>query len=140
MNIYESLIKGLQEAVEFEKGNISLKTSTYTIAEIEELSAKDIKQIRQKTGLSQVAFASAIGVTKKAVEAWESGRNKPLGPARRLLLLVEENPMFFEENNIIERTEPAETIDTVIHSRSEDIQTSKYQTKELCRPVYALEV
>jgi len=40
----------------------------------------DIKQIRQKTGLSQVIFAGSLGVgvpSPKTVEAWENGRNKP---------------------------------------------------------------
>ena len=42
MNVYESLLKGLQEAVEYEKGNIALKTNTYSVAD------NDIKPMRQK--------------------------------------------------------------------------------------------
>jgi Predicted transcriptional regulator len=122
MNVYESLLKGLQEAVEYEKGNIALKTNTYSVADLENFSAKDIKQIRKNTGLSQTAFGLAMGVSKKAVEAWESGRNKPVGPAKRILVLVEEDPLFFERNSIIEREPAKEAINSMESSISEEIQ------------------
>ncbi|WP_282432928.1 helix-turn-helix domain-containing protein [Pelotomaculum propionicicum] len=39
--------------------------------------------MRTKLDLSQSAFANIIGVSKKAVEAWEAGVNIPQGPAQR---------------------------------------------------------
>ena len=71
MSIYESLLRSLNEAVEYERGHISLRSNKMSIADPEEFSATDIKNIRRASGLSQAAFAAAMGVSKKTVEAWE---------------------------------------------------------------------
>ena len=98
---YESLARGLKEAIEYEKGRVALPSNTMSISELEVFSPSDIKSIRNHTGLSQSAFAAAMGVSKKAVEAWEQGRNKPVGPARRVLALLEEDPKFFERTGVV---------------------------------------
>ena len=41
------------------------------------LTPEDILAIRKKTGLSQVKFASALGVSVKKVSAWEHGKAVP---------------------------------------------------------------
>jgi putative transcriptional regulator len=51
-----------------------------------------VKQIRERTGLSQTRFASLIGVSKRTLENWEQGRRNPMGPARALLKIVESDP------------------------------------------------
>lgn len=53
-----------------------------TVLPLKEYEATDIKKIRNDIGATQVVFASIMGVSKKTVEAWEAGRNKPDGPAR----------------------------------------------------------
>jgi transcriptional regulator with XRE-family HTH domain len=42
-----------------------------------ELTADDVKAFRKSVGLSQVAFAAALGTSRRNVEAWEAGINKP---------------------------------------------------------------
>jgi len=142
MNVYDSLLKGLQEAVEYEKGNITLRSNTYSVADLENFSADDIKLIRKNTGLSQAAFGLAMGVSKKAVEAWESGKNKPVGPARRILVLVEEDPSFFENNSILQRESTKESCTDTVCSVSKDIQAvTPYCVKtQYAYPRFALEV
>lgn len=39
--------------------------------------SKDIKNIRQKSLMSQEAFAQALGVSFTTVNRWESGKSKP---------------------------------------------------------------
>lgn len=39
--------------------------------------SRDIKNIRQKSLLSQEAFAQALGVSFTTVNRWESGKSKP---------------------------------------------------------------
>ena len=39
--------------------------------------------------MTQKIFADYMGVSPKTVEAWESGINHPVGPACRLLSLLE---------------------------------------------------
>ncbi len=45
--------------------------------------------------LTQHSFALVMGVSIKTVEAWESGKNVPQGPAQRMLdiLSKEENAL-----------------------------------------------
>jgi len=40
----------------------------------------DIKAIRRRYEMSQVKFASLLGVSKRTLEGWEQGRRKPHGP------------------------------------------------------------
>jgi putative transcriptional regulator len=94
MNVYESIMQGLTEAVDYQSGKIRARKVKLTIKPVAEYSNNDIKQIRQKTGLSQVMFASSLGVSPKTVEAWENGRNKPEGASRRLLEIVSDDPGF----------------------------------------------
>ena len=55
-----------------------------------------IKRFRTETlGVSQAVFARLLGVSPKLVEAWESGRNTPAGPVRRLLEVIEGDPGAF---------------------------------------------
>lgn len=57
----------------------------------------DVLAIRQKTGLSQAAFSSRIGVSAGTLRNWEQGRRTPDGPARVLLSLLSRNPRIVEE-------------------------------------------
>ena len=52
-------------------------------------TSAQVKNIREKIGLTQKLFAKYIGVSTKTVEAWEAGRNKPSGPSNRLLWLLD---------------------------------------------------
>jgi putative transcriptional regulator len=57
----------------------------------------DVAAIRNKTGLSQAAFARRIGVPVGTIHNWEQGRRLPQGPARILLALLDRNPRIVEE-------------------------------------------
>jgi putative transcriptional regulator len=59
--------------------------------------AVDVTAIRNKTGLSQAAFARRIGVHVGTIRKWEQGRRSPQGPARILLALLDRNPRIVEE-------------------------------------------
>jgi putative transcriptional regulator len=54
--------------------------------------AADIKAIRSGLNKSQAEFAMMIGVSKDTLQNWEQGRRRPVGPARALLKIAEENP------------------------------------------------
>ncbi|MDC7236040.1 MAG: type II toxin-antitoxin system MqsA family antitoxin [Spirochaetales bacterium] len=101
-NYFDSIMSGLNESFEFSKGNLkNVKRRKVSIAPIPEYNSKKIKSIRQSLNLSQMIFAEVIGVSVKTIEAWESGRNKPQGPASRFLMLLEQNHDFLEENKIL---------------------------------------
>lgn len=96
MNVYDSIMQGLNEAVEHQKGTKKAKAIRLSIKPIHRFEAQEIKAIRNETGLSQVMFAGLLGVSPKTVEAWESGRNQPEGSSCRLLEVVREDPTFLE--------------------------------------------
>lgn len=89
--LFDDLKEGLEEAIEFEKGKGKAKTSTFEIEPVKKYSNREIKQIRNKAGMTQAAFASYLGVSQKTVEAWELGRTHPTGPAYRLISILDEN-------------------------------------------------
>jgi len=95
-NVYESIMQGLTEAVEYQRGRINARKIKLTVTPVITFKTEGIKRIRQRTGLSQVMFAKSIGVSPKTVEAWENGRNKPEGASRRLLEVVQGDPGFLK--------------------------------------------
>lgn len=101
MNVFESIMTGLNEAVEYEKGNLTAKKTTITVEPLPEISAEDIKNIRNEIGLTQSMFAAVIGVSVKTVEAWEAGTNRPIGPARRMISLIQFNPDILKFCHVI---------------------------------------
>jgi putative transcriptional regulator len=52
---------------------------------------------RTTSGLSQSAFASALGISKRTLENWEQGRVEPSGAARQLLALAVRYPDTLEK-------------------------------------------
>lgn len=103
MSVYDSIITGLNEAIEHTQGKRKLKTNTLTIKPVAVYSAGEIKEIRHKVGASQSVFAGIMGVSIKTVEAWESGRNQPDGAARRLLSMMQLDPALPDKYQLISR-------------------------------------
>jgi putative transcriptional regulator len=50
------------------------------------------RDVRSRTGLTQIAFAAQIGVPVETVRNWEQGKRSPRGPARALLKVIERAP------------------------------------------------
>ena len=84
---FEKIMEGLSDAEAFLDG----ERSGFVVHEIE-IPEPDVREIRERTGLSQVAFARSIGVAPGTVRNWEQGRRRPHGPARVLLALLNEEP------------------------------------------------
>jgi putative transcriptional regulator len=101
MNVYENIIQGLNEAVEYEKGNGKARTSKCTVNPAPEFTSQEIKDIRLGFGMTQLTFAEVMGVSVKTVEAWEAGTNKPIGSARRFLSVLKADPTLLSRVNII---------------------------------------
>ncbi|HON80240.1 MAG TPA: helix-turn-helix domain-containing protein [Spirochaetota bacterium] len=101
--VYTSIIKGLNEAVDHEKGiNVKgLKRKKVSISPLPHYTSIKIKEIRNRLNLSQPTFAKILGVSIKTIEAWESGKNIPQGPAQRMLSLLEKDNNLLEKYKII---------------------------------------
>ena len=103
MNVYESIMNGLNEAVAYEKGEQTAHSATVTIAPIPQISAAEIKALRQTLNMTQSTFAAVMGVSIKTVEAWEKGTNTPAGTARRMMSMLSADNNLPETYHIISR-------------------------------------
>lgn len=100
--VSDGIMRGLQEAVEYSKGNLGARKIKRTFNPVKEsYSAEEIKEIRNNLGMTQGMFAGVIGVSKKTVESWEAGRYTPDGAARRLISILQIDPDFPQKYNII---------------------------------------
>ena len=101
MSLFEDIKTGLEEAIAYKEGRLHARTVTMSVAPIDCYDAKEIRDIRISTGMTQIMFAKFMGVSEKTVEAWESGKNKPAGPACRLLALTKMDPSFPKQSGIV---------------------------------------
>lgn len=101
MSVYESIMKGLNEAVEFEKGNVKARTAKCTVNPVPEFSSDEIREVRNSLNMTQSTFAAVMGVSIKTVEAWEAGTNKPIGTARRMLSMLQKDKTIPLRFNIV---------------------------------------
>ncbi len=86
---FDILSNALDEAIQDVKtSNLPRRTKVIQLDPLASYSSDEIKKIRHQVGLTQSLFAQYFGVSLKTVEAWESGRNVPSGPSRRLLGLL----------------------------------------------------
>ena len=89
---YDMLAESLNEIIaDYEENNganLTHEVLTVNITPARKFSGEDVRSIRQKNHLTQAILAKYLCVSKKTIEAWESGRNTPSGPSKRLLELL----------------------------------------------------
>jgi putative transcriptional regulator len=61
-------------------------------------SGEDITALRRFVGLSQKAFAKALGISIHTLRNWEQGRRRPQGPALALLRIAARHPKLLRES------------------------------------------
>lgn len=89
-DFFESIKTSLEQAIAYERGDkTAAKKTVVAIATLPSYTRRQVKAIRENLGLTQRTFACVIGVSQKTVEAWESSRNVPQGPAQRFLALMD---------------------------------------------------
>ena len=88
IDFFNGIKEGLEEALAYEKG----KASAETIARKRSLPDVDVKAERESLDMTQKAFANVLGVSKRTVEAWETGRSTPSPTAKNLIYLISQKP------------------------------------------------
>jgi putative transcriptional regulator len=58
----------------------------------------DIVALRRFTGMTQVEFADALGISVHTLRNWEQDRRRPEGPALALLRIAARHPRVLREN------------------------------------------
>ncbi|MDE7264528.1 MAG: type II toxin-antitoxin system MqsA family antitoxin [Anaeroplasmataceae bacterium] len=56
------------------------------------IDGKYLRNFRMSLNMSQALLADYFGVSKKAIEKWEQGKNAINGPIARLIFLIEKDP------------------------------------------------
>ncbi|MCH8187289.1 MAG: helix-turn-helix domain-containing protein [Proteobacteria bacterium] len=83
--VADSILRGAEEALEFAKG----RAKGHRVLIPDEI---DVRRIRTELKLSQAAFATYFGVSRRTIQEWEQGRRVPTGPARVLLTVISREP------------------------------------------------
>jgi len=84
-NAFESIAKGLQEAIDLNKGG-AIAASTHRPESV------DVAAIRKNLGMTQMEFASKFCISVATLRHWERGDRTPHGPALALLNVVAKEP------------------------------------------------
>ena len=93
-NLFDDLVASIKEAGAIKRNE--LKASRVT-----ELELPDIKEVREKTGLTQAEFAARLHISARTLQNWEQGRRYPTGPAATLIRLLDAPPILTEILKII---------------------------------------
>jgi putative transcriptional regulator len=83
--MFADLVTSLKQAAEISRG-------TRKPSRVFKYPASRVRDIRERTKLSQSEFAMLIGVSIKTLQNWEQARRKPRGPAAALLRIVDKEP------------------------------------------------
>ena len=87
---FEQLVKGVREMKRHIAGKSVRGIKTM------ELTAPNVRTIREASRTSQSQFAKLIGVNVRTLQNWEQQRTHPTGPAKALLKIVASNPKAIE--------------------------------------------
>lgn len=83
--LFNDIVASMNEAIAITKGEQApSRVFTY--------ERPDIKEIRAKTGLSQIQFAQKLNISPKTLQNWEQGTRTPTGPAITLMRILDKNP------------------------------------------------
>ncbi|CAM3777966.1 helix-turn-helix domain-containing protein [Avibacterium endocarditidis] len=97
-NIANEIIEGLNAYLDYQQGKTTLKTIERDFpAEMGEISANEVKSIREKLNLSQSVFAKKLRMSVRTYQGWEQGKTTPNKQAALLLKMIERSPQTFEE-------------------------------------------
>ena len=81
------IIESMKEALAISRAE--LPNTAYRIQIPENIN---VKEIREKTGLSQSSFANRFGLSVYALRNWEQGKRQPDPAARAYLKVIEKAP------------------------------------------------
>ncbi|MES1948271.1 XRE family transcriptional regulator [Salinisphaera sp. C84B14] len=82
---FESIKAGLEQA-------IAHQANKPNEVVVHEMSATDVKAVRDKVGMTQHEFAASFGISLETLRDWERGGRQPHGPARVLLNVLDRRP------------------------------------------------
>lgn len=102
---FDDLKEGIKDAIDLESGKRvrGSRVTAVIIRPVSKRTPSQIKNLRAKLGMSQSLFADVLGVTNKAVEAWEAGTKNPSGPVLRMFEILEKEATVLQRVGIFKR-------------------------------------
>ena len=91
-NLFAELTEGFDALAAARKGKRTLRTTEVTLKPTPEVSADELKAIREKLNLSRPVFAHYLRTNPRTLENWEQGRARPNAQAALLIHLVDRYP------------------------------------------------
>jgi putative transcriptional regulator len=89
--VQDMLDSGLKSSfTEKELNSLGVKISEIVI------TSTEIKEIREKTNLSQTVFAKLLNVSPSSIRQWEQGKRVPTGATKVLLELLNKSPHLLD--------------------------------------------
>ncbi|MCA4423753.1 helix-turn-helix domain-containing protein [Acinetobacter baumannii] len=70
----------------------AIKRNEIKASRVTALELPDIKEVREKTGLTQAEFAARLHISARTLQNWEQGRRYPTGPAATLIRILDAHP------------------------------------------------
>ena len=101
---FEKIMAGLKEIQAYQEGKLELRSTKITIEAVTHWDAGRTRSLREDLNMSQSLFAIVLGVSKKTIEAWESGKNIPSGSASRLMEVLSNDKDLLARQGIFVRT------------------------------------
>jgi putative transcriptional regulator len=81
------ILEGAYEALAIAKGEMDPKEYSVHVPE-----NVDVRQIREKLGMTQASFARVFGFKLSTLRNWEQRKRLPDGPARAYLVVIDREP------------------------------------------------
>ena len=91
-NLFAEMTEGFDALAAARKGKKTLRTTEMELKPVVEISAEELRAIREKLNLSRPVFAGYLRTNPRTLENWEQGRAKPNAQAALLIHLVSRYP------------------------------------------------
>lgn len=93
IDFFSGLMDGLEEALAYSKGTASAET----FSRKRSLPSINVAEMRMSLDMTQKAFAAMLGVSRRTVEAWESGKSNPTPTAKKLMYLIQQDHSLIQK-------------------------------------------
>jgi putative transcriptional regulator len=84
----QASISGLDRALKVNKKNMRQFTE-FSNLNVTSMTPSQIKELREKSSISQAVLAAVLNTSLSTVQKWEIGDKQPSGPSLKLLSLIE---------------------------------------------------
>jgi putative transcriptional regulator len=91
ISLFEQLKSGLEDSIAYSKGELSLNTVEVPDPP-PEMTAGQIRVIRNRLRMSQAVFAATINVSARTVQSWEQGKRRPGDAALHMIEVINHQP------------------------------------------------